>query len=358
MKNKGLFLKILVGFGLLILALGALSALFSFSIIRTHYDARLATELEHLGRAISVDVLRLMDGPPEPLEAFLRDEGAKIKARLTVVAPDGRVLADSERDSSSMESHRYRPEVTEALEGRIGRSERFSDTVKSRMMYIGVPLAEEGGPIRAVLRLSLYARDVEALLADIRKGLGLAILISTGLALLAALLFTLHLTRPMQAFVRASAKVAQGDFKSKIRIGRRDEFRALADGFNSMTERLDAQFEALLRRNEEVDNVMAAIREGLAVIDASGRITLANASFRALFPGTAPENAFYWEIVRSGALQELIDRAREKKTAFDGVVRIGERRILASASYLTRQQGVALVLHEVTELQHDGDGAF
>jgi len=358
MKNKGLFLKILVGFGLLILALGALTAVFSFSIIRTHYDARLATELEHLGRAISVDVLRLMDDPPEPLEAFLRDEGAKIKARLTVVAPDGRVLADSEKDPSAMESHRYRPEVTEALGGKIGRSERFSDTVKSRMMYIGVPLSDEGGPVRAVLRLSLYTRDVEALLADIRKGLGLAILISTGLALLVALLFTFHLTRPMQALVRASAKVAGGDFKTKVRIARRDEFRALADGFNAMTERLDTQFEALLRRNEEVENVMAAIGEGLAVIDASGRITLANKSFCALFPGTAPENAFYWEIVRSGALQELIGRVRDEKKALDAVVRIGERRVLAAASYLPLQQGIALVLHEVTGLQKSGDSAL
>ncbi|MHB8055153.1 MAG: hypothetical protein ACYDH3_07905, partial [Candidatus Aminicenantales bacterium] len=117
MRNKGLFLKIFVGFGLMIMALGALAVLFSFSIIRTHYDKRLATELEHLGRALSSDILRLMDGPPEPLEAFLQEKGRQVQARITVISPDGRVLADSDRNPSSMESHRYRPEVAEALEG-------------------------------------------------------------------------------------------------------------------------------------------------------------------------------------------------------------------------------------------------
>lgn len=351
MKNKGLFLKIFLGFGLLFLALGALTVFFSFSVIRIHYDARLAAEMMHLGRAMTPEVLRLMDGPPDTLEAFLRGESRQIEARITVIAPDGRVLADSDRDPSSMESHRYRPEISEALDGRIGRSERFSDTVKSRMLYIGVPVTEGSGPVRAVLRLSLYTRDVEALLADIRGRIWRAVFVATGLALLAALLFTLHLTRPVRALVRAAARVAGGDFTTKVRISRRDDLRAVAEGFNAMTERLDSQFEALLRRNEEVENVIAAIREGLAVIESSGRIIMANAAFTGLFPGMRPEGAFYWEIIRSGSVQDLIGRARAEKKSLDAAVRIGERHVLAAANYLPRQEGIALVLHDLTEIR-------
>jgi two-component system phosphate regulon sensor histidine kinase PhoR len=351
MRNKALFLKIFVGFGLMIMALGLLTVFFSFSIIRTHYDARLATELEHLGRALSSDALRLMDGPPEPLEAFLREKGRQIEARITVISSDGRVLADSEENPSSMENHRYRPEVAEALEGKIGHSERYSETVKSRMMYVGLPLSNPDGTVRAVLRLSLFTRDVEALLDKIRGGLRRAILIATALALLAALLFTLHLTRPIKALVQAHEKVAKGDFKAKVRISRRDEFRALGEGFNAMTERLDTQFEDLLRRKEEVENVMAAIREGLAVIDASGRIILANDSFGALFPGVRPEGGFYWEVILSGGLQDLIGRVRTEKKSRDAEVKIADKHILAAASWLPRQEGIALVLHDLTDLR-------
>jgi len=349
MKNKGFFLKIFGGFGLLILVLSVLTIFFSFSVIRTHYDRRLATDLEHLGRAITPDVLRLMDGPTSDLESFLRDEGKQIQARITIIKPDGVVLADSEKDALSMESHRYRPEVAEALEGKIGRSERFSYTVDDRMMYVGIPIKGADGSVRAVLRISLFTRDVEALLAEIRGGLFRAVLIVTLLALLAAFLFSLHLTRPIQALVLATRKIALGDFKAKVHIARRDEFHVLGKGFNAMIERLAAQFEDLSRRKEEVDNVIASIREGLAVIDHQGRIILSNQAFRAFFPGPAPEGRYYWEAVRSGGLQDLIGRSRSEKASLNAEIKAAEKSLLAAVSYLPLQDGVALVLHDLTE---------
>ncbi len=349
MKNKGLFLKIFLGFGALILLLAALTVLFSFSIIRTHYDRRLAAELEHLGRAISADVLERLDGPAEKLEAFLMEESRQTQARITVIDPEGKVLADSNRDPSSMESHRYRPEVAQALEGKVGQSNRWSYTVEDRMMYVGMPLKNADGSIRAVLRFSLFTRDVEALLSEIRGGLLRAILIVTGMALLAAFFFALHLARPIQALVQASEKIAVGDFKTKVHVSRRDEFRALASGFNAMTERLDSQFEDLVRSKEEVDSVIAAIREGLAVIDADGRIVLANAAFWGLCPSISPGGTFYWEVIRSGALQELLGRVRKDKTSLSAEMKLGDRQVLAAVSYLPARNGMALILHDLTE---------
>ncbi len=349
MKNKGLFLKAILGFGALILILAALVGVFSFSVIRTHYDRRLATELEHLGRAVSADVLALLDGPVDRLETFLKEEGRQTQARITVIDPEGIVLADSIQDPSSMESHRYRPEVAEALDGKVGKSERFSYTVEDRMIYVGLPLKNPDGAVRAVLRFSLFSKDVEILLAQIRRGILRAVLIVTVLALLAAFLFALHLTRPIQALVRASEKVAGGDFKSKVHIDRRDEFGALAAGFNAMTERLDSQFEDLVHRKEEVDSVFAAIREGLAVIDDKGRITLTNGAFRSFCPAVLADGVYYWEAVRSGALQELLGRVRKGKTPLSAELKIGDRQVLAAVSYLAAQDGMALVLHDLTD---------
>ncbi|MBN1938193.1 MAG: HAMP domain-containing protein [Candidatus Aminicenantes bacterium] len=348
MKNKGLFLKIFFGFGALILLLAALTVLFSFSVIRTHYDNRMAAELEHLGRALSSNVLALLDGPADRLEAFLVEESRQTQARITIIDPDGVVLAESSRDPSSMESHRYRPEVAQALEGKVGQSKRWSYTVEDRMMYVGIPLENPDGSVKAVLRFSLYTRDVEALLSEIRGGLLRAVLIVTGLALLAALFIALHLTRPIKILVRASEKVAGGDFKSKVHVARRDEFKTLADGFNFMTERLDSLFEALAHRKEEVDSVIGAIREGLAVIDSEGRIVLANDAFRATCPTVSLEGTFYWEVIRSGALLELLARVRRNKVSQSAELKIGERQVLAAVSHLPAQDGMALILHDLT----------
>ncbi len=355
MKNRGLFLKIIGGFGLMILALSALVTFISFGIIRSHYDRRLATELEHVGQAITPDVLRLIDGPAADLESFLIEEGRKIEARVTVIDLNGVVLGDSEKDPAGMESHRYRPEVADALEGKVGRSERFSSTVKDRMVYVGIPLKNDSGVVRAAIRLSVFTRDVEALLGKLRWGILRAILIVTALSLLAAFLFTVHLTRPIQALVRASQKVADGDFGVKVRIGGRDEFKALADVFNSMTGRLDAQFQDLSRRKEELGNVIASIREGLAVIGTDGRILLSNEAFQSLFPKAAGENRNYLETVRSAGLQDLIDRSRAERTGRVADVKIGDKNVLAATSYLPIQDGIVLLLHDVTERRRVDD---
>jgi two-component system phosphate regulon sensor histidine kinase PhoR len=116
-----------------------------------------------------------------------------------------------------------------------------------------------------------------------------------------------------------------------------------------MTERLDSQFEDLVRRKEEVDSVIAAIREGLAVIDADGRIVLANAAFWGLCPSISPGGTFYWEVIRSGALQELLGRVRKDKTSLSAEMKLGDRQVLAAVSYLPARNGMALILHDLTD---------
>jgi len=349
MLKRSLFLKIFGGFGLMILLMSVLTTFISFGIIRSHYHRRLATELEHVGRAMTLDILRLMEGPPEALESFLVDEGRKIESRVTVIAPGGAVLGDSERNPAEMESHRYRPEVAEALEGKTSRADRFSYTVEDRMIYVAIPLKDDSGGVRAVLRLSVYARGVDALLADLRGGIIRAVLIVTALALLAALFFTLSLTRPLQALVRASEKVAEGDFGAKVRVGGGGEFRHLAGVFNAMTDRLEAQFEDLERRKEELANIIASIREGLAVIGRDGRILFSNEAFHSLFPKAAGGNRGYLETVRSAGLQSLIEGSRREKAGRTVDVKIGDRSFLAAAGYLPAQDGIVLLLTDMTE---------
>lgn len=61
-------------------------------------------------------------------------------ARVTVIDPEGRVLADSSADAESMESHARRPEVIGALERGVGESTRRSATVGRTMIYTAVSI--------------------------------------------------------------------------------------------------------------------------------------------------------------------------------------------------------------------------
>jgi two-component system, OmpR family, phosphate regulon sensor histidine kinase PhoR len=70
--------------------------------------------------------------------ARLREWVAKMAAsgvRVTVIAADGSVLADSQSDPSTMENHAGRPEIRDAFAGGAGQSIRHSVTINRDLLY-------------------------------------------------------------------------------------------------------------------------------------------------------------------------------------------------------------------------------
>src|SRR5436305_1244992 len=82
----------------------------------------------------------------QPRIKSLRQE---IATRITLLAEDGRVLADSDEDPEHMENHANRPEVQAARVSRVGAATRFSNTVNQPMMYVALRV-EDSRPVAFV----------------------------------------------------------------------------------------------------------------------------------------------------------------------------------------------------------------
>ncbi|MFI3171294.1 MAG: ATP-binding protein [Eubacteriales bacterium] len=67
--------------------------------------------------------------------------------RITIIAPDGEVLFDTEKDAEAMENHLSREEIQEALEVGEGSSTRISDTIGKQTYYYAI-LLDDGNVIR------------------------------------------------------------------------------------------------------------------------------------------------------------------------------------------------------------------
>lgn len=65
----------------------------------------------------------------------------EIEARVTIIAPDGKVFGDSLENPATMENHAARPEVKDALISGLGESTRYSTTLNEQMMYVAVPIS-------------------------------------------------------------------------------------------------------------------------------------------------------------------------------------------------------------------------
>ena len=81
-----------------------------------------------------------------------------IQTRITVIDPSGTVLADSEKNPQDMEKHNLRVEIIQALQGAVGKSVRFSTTVKEEMLYVALPIEQHGSPCGGAAGQPVYKR--------------------------------------------------------------------------------------------------------------------------------------------------------------------------------------------------------
>ena len=134
-------------------------------------ETRLAADL--LARAVPLTSVRELDDEADRL-------GALLDARVTFIAPDGRVVGDSSESLdgiAAMENHGQRPEVVEARQRGIGQSQRHSGTLKIDMLYVAVPVQH---PAIAFVRVALPLTDVRLQLQTVLT----ATLTALGIALL------------------------------------------------------------------------------------------------------------------------------------------------------------------------------
>lgn len=350
--RRSLFLKLFGGIFLIIVILVSLILFVSFRNIRSHYLDTLAQSLEKLGASLKPQVmLYLEQGRVEELDRWAKDLGREIDTRITLVDLEGIVLADSDEEPRAMVNHRYRTEIAAAFEGRVGRSLRFSNTVKADMLYIGLPMETEEGEAH-VLRLSLYVRNIDMLLSDLTRIIWLLGLVMTVAALLATYLVTRTLTRPLNEISLASRQVAGGDFSAKLSLVGRDELGDVARSFNFMTERIQTLFDELTRQKEELDSIISSINEGILALDREGRILFSNEAFQKLVPTEDPSQKFFWEIVRKQKFTDLIKRVQQDQKSLSEEIEFDTQVYLCNALYLDNREEVVVTFYDITQIKN------
>lgn len=210
-------------------------------------------------RAITVDQAVGDEG----LEAscyLLRESDPTL--RVTVIGIDGVVLCDSEADIAEMENHADRPEVREALKGRVGTITRFSDTLKTSMLYLAIP-RHDSGLVVAVIRTAIPLLSIDSLLDELYWQF--IVLIVILLLIVSAVIINTYrkVSYPLLEIIDEANHFAQGDFRSSLPDYDIKEVAELANALNRMSEQLD-RLENL--RQDFVANVSHELKTPIATI--------------------------------------------------------------------------------------------
>lgn len=349
--KRSFFLKIFSGYLLIIIILSGVVLLFSFDKIHDFHITSLTQDLKGMGVALRPVVIPLLQkGRYNELDATVKKLDPEMHARITVVNPAGTVLADSEQDPRAMENHGSRPEIKEAIASRVGTSIRYSTTVREKMLYVAVPVDENGKRL-GVIRVSLFLRDINGFIAALKVSLAQVTFLVGLLALLFAALFSRFLSKPLAQFADAAKRMAAGDFMAKVYLRKSDEFSGLADSFNFMTERVRALFSELSQQKAELHAIIASLQEGLLVVDKHEKAILCNDSFRRVAGTESIPGKHYWEVLRESEFIQLVKNAAVSRGNFSGEVTIGDKTYLCSASYIPGSEEVVAVMHDITEIK-------
>ncbi len=283
----------------------------------------------------------------------LRDE---IAMRITLLAEDGRVLADSEEDPAEMENHADRPEVRAARRGAFGVATRFSHTLNQPMMYVALRADDDCRPV-ACVRVALPLDRVENELAWLRGVVGSAAAVTGVAALLLALWLARRVTRPLNELTTGAERIGAGDYGHMVYATGRDEVATLARTFNQMSGCLASQFAQLAEDREQLRMILSGMVEGVVALDAEQRVLFANERAAYLL-GFQPQatGRKLWEVVRRRGLQDVVRRALsgpepcQEELTWDGPT---VRSLTVHAARLAGSppRGAVLVLHDTSDLR-------
>lgn len=345
------FVRTFISYVAIIVLVFALIFLFSQSTVRLFYKSQLKTHLEQAGAMFKPKAVDLFQaGDMAGLDALVKQMGKETGIRMTVILPDGKVAADSENDPAKMENHGDRPEIIAAFKGNTGDSTRFSSTMGEQMLYLAIPV-ENQGETRFVLRVSLYISDIQVLIKELKWKITGALLLLFFLAMLMAWYFSRGISKPVQEIVSATRKFADGNFDVKIFLRKKDELGEVATSFNNMVVQQKTMFDQLNNNREELRAILSSMKEGLVVIKPDGAVCLCNESFEELIGLTCKKRKGYWEMLRIPGFDEYVKRAFRQSESFYEEVELDNQFYLVGFNRMTKGEKLVIIFRDITQFK-------
>jgi len=268
-------LRVVFGY---VIVVAVIAGAWAWSLYGPLTDAVIEQQQAHLQSVAQAGVLVLAESTAPP-EQTVRGLVAGTDLRMTIVAENGTVLADSAEDPAAMGFHGDRPEIVMALGGSVGRDVRRSATQGVEQMYVAVPATYNGAP--AAFRVSESLAKIQELSADARQA-GLVLLaLSVGLALAVAVRSATSTARPVERLADAACAMASGDLTSGV-PEEGGALEPLSAALSGLRTQMRARIGDLEVEQRNLRTVLDGLDDAVLLLDGK-QVRLANRATSTLF---------------------------------------------------------------------------
>jgi two-component system phosphate regulon sensor histidine kinase PhoR len=291
------------------------------------------------------------------LDTLCRQLKEKTGARVTIIAPDGKVIGDSDTASSHMDNHANRTEIEQSMLFETGSSIRYSDTLKYDFLYTAKKIMR-GNALEGFIRLAVPLKEID----DATNRLRMKLIAAAGMLLLTTLISSLvqtnHLQRSLRQIMDFSRSLARGEINKRLFLQSAGEFDEIADNLNTMSLELQQVIAESEEEKKRLNEILKSIPDALLITDSKGIILLSSSASAEFFGDVTLIGKHFIEIVRNNEISTLVDNVREHLSSGITELRLDhpeERYLIVRVSPLFYREndlsGFVAVFHDITQLR-------
>ncbi len=273
--------------------------------------------------------------------------------RITILTPDGQVLADTSEPAETLDNHLQREEVQQAMESGSGSSVRYSHTLHENLMYTAIPVYHDNEFV-GVIRTATSLASVEQTYQQIQHSILIAILLAIIAALILAVWLAYHQLRPLRYLIRTAKLIAHGDLSRRIHLNTGDEFTSLGRSINKLTSALTKKIKEAEADAQKFSLILGQMDNAVMLMDHSGNICEANAKACSLFhihPSDLPHHSIH--LIDNASLSEkarsLVDTNESDTIIIEYLDHTFE--VFLSSFLNVDEPSVLCVFHDISVLQ-------
>ena len=278
--------KIFRSFLLTTLLTLAVSMFFVFGILYQYFEEQLMNDLKSKAVFISHAV--------ESEGADYLERIGDVGERVTLIAPDGTVIADTEANAAEMENHLERSEVKQAAENGSGTSVRYSETLTEKIIYYAVKM-----PNGNILRVSVKHYTVITILLGLVQPILVTLLIAVVLCFVLSSKLSKSIVKPINSL----------DLDAPENNDAYEELAPLLKKISRQRRIIDEQLQTAKRLQEEFRLITENMSEGFLVINRERNVLTHNSAALRLLKISEPPNGNVLAVNRSEPFRNAVERA-------------------------------------------------
>ncbi|MBP2644601.1 MAG: multi-sensor signal transduction histidine kinase [Firmicutes bacterium] len=247
------------------------------------------------------------------LDNTIKTISANTDIRISVIALDGTVIADSWENPGLMENHSTRPELIDAVEKGQGTSIRFSTTLGENLLYVATPIRHNSATI-GVLRLATTLTHVNQGFAEIRSALIISFLVASLLAIFISNHIAKRYTAPLESITVTAQEISEGNLSTRVHLHTGDELDVLARTLNNLTANLEEKINEITEEKRKLELILQNTNSSILLLDRYGHMLDYNQAAKDTFSITPDMLRLHnVQIIGNGLFNTAFQQAVETK---------------------------------------------